>query len=585
MNVVKAIPLPQDEPSHLVIAADSDGNLHIVIVPETVIPRQTTIGNIVQGSGRPILCLDWVEFAGIILIFTGSTSGEIAIWDISPYANGCIRGERINDHSPLFSVDVHSSGVNDLSAAIVNQTASQAQLVLCSAGDDQTLSSYSFAISKDTLSDEVAVELLESQFIRTRNSSASPMKAVKVAIDSSLPFYLVYTTGQDGFVTLWHLEIQPLAIKHISSSSLGVEGSCIDCTRMIDSNGFEQELIAIGGEGTELQCINYSAIKAAKQLYNANYLLVTAGAGFSADSGLATYECSPAEYKELCDPSQLIANANLFQEFWFKFTETYRRTKPHIGYELLDQWCSGSLMPNLVRDNGSSSISPWYVYTSNVDGHFRKFRSFEDTICEIHGNADEYICSCRIGFSDGIQRLGAEWDQWNQRASKLSACKQSRIRIADDSIEESKHSVLKCDNCQLPLRPKVLMFNDTDENVLKDIAIQQQRYQTWESQVEEAISHNKSKLVILELGCGVNVPAVRQESEEVLSDCAHIIETQEDDSKGSVCLIRVNPKDSEVKVGEFGKSFQSISMTTGAKDALEQIDFWLKQMLNDTATT
>ena len=52
-------------------------------------------------------------------------------------------------------------------------------------------------------------------------------------------------------------------------------------------------------------------------------------------------------------------------------------TKPHIGYEILDQWCNGGRLKNLKRSpNNSDSISvPWHVYTSNVDGHFSKFQA------------------------------------------------------------------------------------------------------------------------------------------------------------------------------------------------------------------
>jgi len=44
--------------------------------------------------------------------------------------------------------------------------------------------------------------------------------------------------------------------------------------------------------------ITSTSIKqAAMKLHHANYLLITTGAGFSADSGLQTYECAPVEYR------------------------------------------------------------------------------------------------------------------------------------------------------------------------------------------------------------------------------------------------------------------------------------------------
>jgi NAD-dependent SIR2 family protein deacetylase len=573
MNAVKAIPCRKStSKSHLVVAADSDGDLHIVVVPEEVLPRRTIIGKVLKGNGRPILCLGIVDCIDFTLVFTGNTAGEIAVWNLSAYCDDCSDNGCNTDVClrPLITFHVHSSGVNDLSLAKRN-TSESVELVCCSVGDDQSLSAQSFTFARN----DDKVQVTQNQIDQTQRC-ASPLKAVDVTYDDKSSFCLVYTTGQDEFITLWRLEFQPFAIKYLTSSSLGTEGSCIDCMQSRNSFCFEQQLIAVGGEGIEVQSLNYSAITAAQKLRDANYLLITAGAGFSADSGLSTYECAPTEYKELCNPSQLIANAGTFQRFWLKFTRSYRQTKPHAGYDLIDRWCSGGLLKHLVHGD----MSPWWVYTSNVDGHFSRFDSFQDAVCEIHGSSDEYICSCLIGYSDGQPRIGEHWRKWNKKASKT--CRQSRERLSDDDLDRTitdpQADTLKCKDCQLPLRPNVLMFNDTDENVLEDIAIQRDRYQAWERRVEEAIARDKSKLVILELGCGVNVPAVRQESEEVLSDCTEIIELQTNGAKASVCLIRINPKNAEVD--DLGRPCESISIQANAKEALVEIDFWLRNMVD-----
>ena len=117
------------------------------------------------------------------------------------------------------------------------------------------------------------------------------------------------------------------------------------------------------------------------------------------------------------------------------------------------------------------------------------------------------------------------------------------------------------------------MFHDTDDNVLNPINIQRERYQAWEASVEEKVAVNNEKLVILELGCGVKVPAVRQESEEVLRDTAEKIKTTKG-SKGSICLIRVNPKDAAIDI-EGGDSLDTISISSTAASALQRIDYWL----------
>ena len=138
----------------------------------------------------------------------------------------------------------------------------------------------------------------------------------------------------------------------------------------------------------------------------------------------------------------------------------------------------------------------------------------------------------------------------------------------------SSEKVLLCKNCNRPMRPNVLMFHDTDDNVLDPINVQRERYQAWEACVEEEVSMNNEKLVILEMGCGLKIPAVRQESEEVLYDTAEKIKMNAG-STGSVCLIRINPKDAAIDNIEGGDSLDTISISSTAVDALQRIDYWL----------
>jgi hypothetical protein len=100
--------------------------------------------------------------------------------------------------------------------------------------------------------------------------------------------------------------------------------------------------------------------------------------------------------------------------------------------------------------------------------------------------------------------------------------------------------------CNIPLRPNVLMFHDTDENVLNDISVSREKYQEWESLVEQDIIEKGKHLVILELGAGENVTAIRDETEEVFHDVLELLE-QKKNLGGSVTLIRINPKDSDFK--------------------------------------
>ena len=592
LNTVRAIPLlPYERQYHLAVAGDSDGMLHLCAVPEQATSRRTVIGTILKGNGRPILCLELLRCGDKILAFTGTTGGDVSCWvlpggiglndagDEMPHLEGSV------PETPMHVFEAHQRGVNDLSVAITSLD--RVSVVVCSVGDDQTLSTciLDFAVSEESDSQHV-LKMKECSTLITTCASASALKSVKLILEeepnqnaSPAKKARIYTTGHDEKITLWHLEASStnISVKYLSSSSLATEGSCIDCIHTKQPNGSISELIAVAGGGIELQSFDLSILHAAIKLKEANYLLITTGAGFSADSGLQTYECAPVAYGDMCNPAKLTNNPRHFQQFWLAFTKSYIETTPHNGYQILDEWCRGGGLQNL-RKTGS----PWWVYSSNVDGHFGLFDSFRDTLCGIHGSALQYICACGIGYSNGEPRLGKEWNQWNEKVQSTGACKNTIIQMTENMVADIDNSdeVFSCEHCKQPMRPNVLMFHDTDDNVLRPINIQRERYQAWEAQVEDEVAKNGGKLVILEMGCGVNVPAVRQESEEVLLDCAKRIEqTNTKQERGSVCLIRINPKDAEIDVEDEGV-YETISIGNYAENALDKIDCWLRTFAN-----
>ena len=234
----------------------------------------------------------------------------------------------------------------------------------------------------------------------------------------------------------------------------------------------------------------------------------------------------------------------------------------------------------MKEDMGESDISPWWIYSSNVDGHFHRFQCFKKTICEIHGRASEFRCSSAIGFNMKQKRTGVQWNKWNDNVTRRNVeCNQS-ILPARYFLDAKESLIMKCKYCSLPVRPNVLMFHDTDENVLSDIEVQRNRYQEWEELVEKRVEEDGSNLVILELGAGTNVPAVREESEEVFKDCLERIR-RNPLSQGTVTLIRINPKDFTFGT-VIGRSDTSlISIPEKAEKALQCIDYFLTLLCDD----
>ena len=247
---------------------------------------------------------------------------------------------------------------------------------------------------------------------------------------------------------------------------------------------------------------------AVKHIKICSHVLVTAGAGFSADSGLPVYkdiakveayEKMDVDYADLCETRWIREDPDVFYGFWGSCFNSYRKTEPHRGYGILKRW----------RDlKGSDNV---FVYTSNVDRHFLRAGFPENYVYEIHGNVEEWQCSQKCKESK-IWRLSE--DVRFEIDTLTMRCK----RVVPDA------SILRCEYCGESTRPSVLMFRD-------DLWIKrtkrEQRYVDWEAQVESQLKRRDEKstslLVVLEIGCGERVPHVRRESEMVVED---ILRTQ-----------------------------------------------------------
>jgi hypothetical protein len=87
--------------------------------------------------------------------------------------------------------------------------------------------------------------------------------------------------------------------------------------------------------------------------------------------------------------------------------------------------------------------------------------------------------------------------------------------------------------------------------------------------------------VILEFGCGMNVPAVRIEAEEVLADCLDRIQSracgEQDNKTGGATLVRVNPKDAGIEKNEQLQD-HVISIFDTSLNVIQSIDQALSEL-------
>eukprot|EP00658_Telonema_sp_P-2_P078165 TRINITY_DN7256_c0_g1_i2.p1 TRINITY_DN7256_c0_g1~~TRINITY_DN7256_c0_g1_i2.p1 ORF type:complete len:463 (+),score=84.54 TRINITY_DN7256_c0_g1_i2:414-1802(+) len=258
----------------------------------------------------------------------------------------------------------------------------------------------------------------------------------------------------------------------------------------------------------------------AECIREADFLLIAAGAGFSAPSGLPVYKdvadlpCYKErglEYSDLARPSGRMSEPDIWYGFMGWCFNEYRKTAPHPGYQLLKKWCHS-------REG--------YVYTSNVDGHFR-CSGFEQ-VCEIHGCMERWLC-VRCGE---VYALGPD--------AQFTIDPSTRLAVdGPNSTLPGQTNHPRCVACNETLRPDVVLF--TDEEIKPFMGSHDwaaSEYQAWEAAMEEAVVSQGKRMAVLELGCGIRVPSVRVECEEVIQDTLRQLSESD---RNRVSFIRVNP--------------------------------------------
>ncbi len=261
-------------------------------------------------------------------------------------------------------------------------------------------------------------------------------------------------------------------------------------------------------------------IKRAIQIINdAEYLLITAGAGMGVDSGLPDFRGAEGfwqaypiakklnlNFYELANPRWFEENPKLAWAFYGHRLQLYRETPPHAGYYKLLQI--------------AKSKADYFVVTSNVDGHFLKAEFSEAKIDEIHGSIHYLQCSKPCSS-----------DIWSAK----------EIDIAVDLEKfKAKKPLPHCKKCKAVARPNILMFNDWNW-IDKKEASQRKNFADFLQQI------GNGKLVIVEFGAGKAIPTIRNLSEIISKDY-------------NATLIRVNPRDCDTPDGAIALQMGALEM-------------------------
>lgn len=187
--------------------------------------------------------------------------------------------------------------------------------------------------------------------------------------------------------------------------------------------------------------------RAAKAIQNANALVVTAGAGMGVDSGLPDYRGPEGfwraypplkerglTFSEMCTPEWFERDPEFAWWFFSHQIELYRRTQPHAGFGIVRKWAER--MPN-----------GYFVFTSNIDGHFQKAGFNAAQVIECHGSIFRLQC-CDPRVSNAVWEVPTDFSL-NVDTKTLRA--KPPLPSGPPSFEASKRVLA---------RPNVAMFSD-----------------------------------------------------------------------------------------------------------------------------
>jgi len=265
------------------------------------------------------------------------------------------------------------------------------------------------------------------------------------------------------------------------------------------------------------------------------------------------------------------------------------------------------VVQNSVYDVQDRPAGAFFSFTSNVDAH--TYDVFEATeIHECHGNIEIWQCSspsCDSGlwripmdhsFAVDTQTMLAaptpkgqgemttskpaeeSTKQGNQESvahvgqTKGSCARQNTLQFMPPAKENStglfETDWPRCGQCQGLARPAVLMFGDF---AWKSEQSQAHRWNLWKETVLDLCEQRRdagvaTRICILEVGCGMNVPTSRNISERILDQVLG--------KGGEANLLRINPD--HPFSNDIGISDYLIPIMSKGLDAIAKIDQYYK---------
>eukprot|EP01084_Bolivina_argentea_P066722 121642_1 len=317
--------------------------------------------------------------------------------------------------------------------------------------------------------------------------------------------------------------------------------------------------------------------QAAQAISEADAVYITAGAGMGVDSGLPDFRSNKGFWKaypplqklnikftDMANPQWFDTKPNIAWGFYGHRLKLYESTIPHNGYKML-------------LEMANTCPYGYFVYTSNVDGHFFKAGYDRYKVVECHGSIHYLQCtdgSCmtcqQIDNGTGIisiQKLcelnGIDYK--NEWLNNLQI-DENTFTVTDDMIPKCLMKFIgkKCFiGNDIIARPNILMFGDYGFKTER-VYEQYQRLEDWKRELRL----NKAKnICVIEMGAGSAVPRVRYDSESAASW----------DMVNTFIRINISPSESNINTT---LPANKIELPFGALFAIQSIfDHWnvLKQ--------
>ncbi|EFC42131.1 predicted protein [Naegleria gruberi] len=207
------------------------------------------------------------------------------------------------------------------------------------------------------------------------------------------------------------------------------------------------------------------------------------------------------------------------------------------------------------------NIQDYFIFTSNVDGHFAQVFP-QEKIAECHGCILYLQCTNSSTCEDiySVKKHNEFYAETHPETCYPLPVDMESFRVPEKSLP-------KCIHCGSLARPNIMMFGDygfvgdrsnEQEDRLRESFIK------WREGIDKTKNvENQIHLVTIEIGAGVDVNTVRCESEEKTRKYANIDHVK-------TTLIRINPTDHQIQQFSIGKGV-GIEIPLGGLDALTQI--------------